>query len=438
MKRSRFDNAKGMTLIELIITMAIFGMVIMVAYPMLSFTIRTSDAQLKESKQRNEIRVVSSYLKNDIEYSKDLTVINSSTLQVVNNKGETIQYNVQLDADGNSFLVRQNGGAIEFKEILNVEFQVLNNHLIEARLITDIAENKYTDFKIFRWSMLIQKPDTKEDIHEFITKNKVFVLGNQVVVQGGSTVSGPDATTILRNNLNISGSSLQAITTKNIYVDGNVTLDKGAGIGKTDNSSSIYITGNCTVTGTGSLYGNTIIDGLLTVSSPKLRGNIYVDGNIKVLGGSYNDFINMPVQLYYTGNLFLPKFFGTINAAKVASVQDIVFPDITLPPLQKADWYAEKGYTSTTASKSGMRYYGGSFTFEYNNGNTFNDVIIVSKQNITISGDKHVTGILFAPNGDVLIDKGSTFEGLIIAKKTSVSGNSHVTFQTANIEDLPF
>lgn len=441
MKRKLLFNAKGLTLIELIVTLAIFGMVVMVAYPMLTFTYRISDAQLQESSQRDEVRLASTYLKNDIEYSKDLTVVDSSTLHVVNSKNESIDYNINFDAEGNSYLVRQGSTAYEFKDIQDVEFQVINDHLVQAKLITDAAENIFTEFKIFRWNMIIQLPKTEEDIHDYLVNNNVFVLGNQIDIDGGSTVSGSDATVIVKNDLNLSGSSVQFIATKKVYIDGNVTLDRGAGIGNTDNSSSIYITGDCAVQGTGALYGNTIINGRLTLDSPKLSGNIYVDGDLEILGGSYSQFLSMPVQIYHTGNILpLPKKFGSIDkiATKVDSVEDIEFPNISIPPLQNASWYAERGYTSTAASKSGMKYYGGSYTFKYNNGNTFNDVIIASKGSITLSGNLHATGILFAPSGDVTISGGSTFEGLIIAKKTIVSGNSHVTFQSPQIEDLPF
>lgn len=440
MKMKCLSNNRGLTLIELMVTLAIFGMVIMVAYPMLSFTYKTSDAQLKESNQRNEVRTASTYLRNDIEYSRDLTVADSSTLHVVNSKGEPIDYDVETDAEGKSFLVRKGSSAIEFKDIEDIEFQVLNDHLVQAKLITDIADNKFTDFNIYRWDMTIQRPDTKKDIHDIIIDDKVFVLGNQIYIAGSSTVSGADATIISKGSMNLSGSSIQYITTKKIYVDGSVTLDRGAGIGKPDSTSSIYITGNCSVSGTGSLYGNTIIGGNLNLASPKLSGNIYVNGDLNILKGSYSDFLSLPVKIYYTGSLSKPRGFGDIStkAEKVSSIEDIVFPDVSIPPLQPPEWYAERGYTSSTTSKSNIKYYGNSFTFNYNNGNTFNNVIIASKGNITISGNLHVTGILFAPNGQVYVDRGSTFDGLIIAMKTNVTGDSHVTFQAPQIEDLPF
>lgn len=431
-------NTKGLTLIELIVTLAIFGMVLMIAYPMLTFTYRVSDAQLKESSQRDEVRVASSYLKSDVEYSKDLTVIDSSTLHVINKNGESIDYNIEINSDGNSLLIRKGTSTTEFGDVQNVEFNKLNDHLLQVRLYNDVVSNKYTEFKIFIWDMIVERPDIKPDIHDVIITNKVFVLGNQVVVSGGSTIDGPDASVIVRNNMSLTGSSVQYITTKNIYIDGNVSLGGGAGIGRLDGTSSIFITGNCTVTGTGRLYGTSIVDGDLTLSSPKLNGKIYVDGNIKILSGSYSDFLSQPVQLYYTGSLTLPRGFGNINATKVSSVQDIVFPEIMIPPMQSASWYAAKGYTSNTVSLSNMKYYGGSYTFNYNNGNTFNNVIIASKLNITISGGKNITGVLYAPNGEVIISGGSTFQGLIIAKKTTVSGDSHVTFKTPLITDLPF
>lgn len=426
-------NAKGLTLVELIVTMAIFVMIIMVVYPMISFTYKTSNTQLKESNQRNEVRVVSAYLKSDIEYSKAIT-LTSTTLNIVNSNNENISYYIS-GSGGNNYLVRKMGSTTEFKDIPNIEFNKVNDHLIKTKIITDIAKNKFTEFKIFKWEMKIVMPSNANDI---IINDKVFVLSNQVIIDGSSTVSGTDATVIVKQGMNLKGGGLQYIATKKIYINGNLSLDNGAGIGKTDYTSSIYIKGSCTVDGDSRLYGNTVIEGNLKVSNPKLNGNIYVDGNFEIIGGSYEDFKKMAVHIYYTGTLKKPDYYGSIQATKVASVEDIIFPNIDIPPMKPDSWYAEKGYTSNATLRNNMKFIGANLNFKDWGNNTFTNVVIASKGDISLKGNVHVSGILFAPNGQVLIDGSSTFKGLIIANETNVTGDAHVTFEAVGITELPF
>lgn len=175
MNKKKLFNANGLTLIELIVTLAIFGMIIMVVYPMISFTLKTSNTQLKESNQRNEVRVVSAYLKSDIEYSKDIDLV-GSTLNIINSNDEDISYYIKENG-GESFLVREKGSITEFKDIPDIEFNELNElneHLVEAKIITDIVQNKFTMFKIFRWETTIDLPNNEDDIHDLIINNKAW------------------------------------------------------------------------------------------------------------------------------------------------------------------------------------------------------------------------------------------------------------------------
>ena len=371
MNKKNIFNANGLSLIELIVTLAIFGMIIMVVYPMISFTFRTSITQLNESNQRNEVRVVSTYLKNDIEYSKEITLIDSSTLRIVNSNNETINYYIHESVD-NYYLVREKDGTSEFKDISDIEFVVLNPHLVKAKIVTDIANNKFTEFKIFRWNMTIAMPGHEDDIHNLIINHKVFVLGNLLEITGiKPSVNGPNSTVVFNKDLDLNGGE---ISVDNIYVDGDIYLNGGAILGKLDNTSSIYTSGNISIDGSSELFGNII------------------------------------------------------------APEDFTFPDFYIPQLQPDIWYADRGYTSISTPENNMRYFGSDITIY----NDISDVIIVSKGDIHINHNINVSGILFAPNNEVLIDEDASFSGLIIANKISIKNKATVTFEAVEINDLPF
>lgn len=433
MNRKKIFNANGLSLIELIVTLAIFGMIIMVVYPMISFTYKTSNTQLRESNQRNEVRVVSAYLKTDIEYSKNIELVGSK-LKIVNSNNENIEYYIETSG-GDPFLVRKKGSISEFKDIPDIKFNIVPDHLVETKIFTDVANNKFTEFKIFRWEMTIDMPGNEDDIYDYIINNKVFVLGNEVDLSGSSTINGPDATVIVKKDLDLQGGNVQYISTKNIYIAGNIDLGGSAGLGKLDKTSNIFISGNCSMTGSSNLYGKVIIDGNFSTTTPNLNGKIYVDGNVNFGEGNYD---SMTGHIYYTGNLTKPSYIATVNATKVVSVEPIVFPNISIPPLKPDTWYAEKGYTSNDDPRDNMKFFGGDLDFKDKGNNDFRNVLIASSGDIKLSGNVNVTGILFAPNGHVDINGSSTFKGIIIANSTTVSGNSHVTFEVVGINDLPF
>ncbi|OGO77573.1 MAG: hypothetical protein A2Y23_15785 [Clostridiales bacterium GWB2_37_7] len=433
MNKKSIFNTKGFSLVELIIVMAIFGMITMAAYPMLSFTFKASAAQLKESNQRNEVRVVSTNLKYDIEYSKDIKKVGSN-LQIVNSNNENIEYYME-SSGGETYLVRKKGSVTNFKDIPNVEFNVVNEHLVEARIFTDVTNNKFTDFKIYRFEATIDLPDDEDSIYEYIISNNVFVLGNEVDVSGSSTINGPDATVIVKTNLDLQGGNVQYISTKNIYITGNIDLGGSAGLGKLDGTSNIFITGNTAMSGSANINGKVIIDGNLTTTTPHLKGNIYVDGNVTFGDGNYN---SMTGHIYYTGTLTKPSYIASVNATQVVTVEPIVFPSISIPPLKPASWYAAEGYTSNDDPRDNMKFFGGDFDFKDKGNKDFSNVLIASSGNIKLSGNVNVTGILFAPNGVVDINGSSTFRGIIISNKTIVSGNSQVTFEAVEIDELPF
>jgi prepilin-type N-terminal cleavage/methylation domain-containing protein len=375
MKRKPF-NTKGLTLIELILTLALFGLVTMIVYPMLGFTYRTTNIQLKESNQRNEVRVVSNHLKNDIEYSKAIDLVDLYTLEIINGRGEQISYYMKDNGGSGSYLVRESETTTAFKDISDVEFELLNNHLVGAKIYTDAVNEKFTEFKIYRWNMTIDHPNNTVDLKEYIIANSVFVFVNQIEVFGTPYIYGDNATAIFRNGLEITGGE---ISNSYIYVDGDVSLKGNATLGNSDETSMIYVSG-------------------------EIKGS----GNTKIFG-------------------------------EVITGEEFEFPKIKIPPLKATSWYIENGYSPNTEPADNMKFFGNNITIDEDasdviivSNSTNNDEV-----SIRIRNKINVSGILFAPGSIVEIDD-ATFRGLIIAKSVYLKNKADVTFELVEMDDLPF
>ncbi|MEN6326640.1 MAG: PA14 domain-containing protein [Syntrophomonas sp.] len=246
------------------------------------------------------------------------------------------------------------------------------------------------------------EPEPNEEFINYLMNENLYVYGNNAAIDGSSQIIGPDSTVVVRQNFNPGNGDVSYIATKKIYIKGNVTLGGSAGLGSFDGTSTIYVDGNVKVTGGSATAGH---DG-------RIFGN-----------------------LYYTGNLNVAT--GITLVAQTQKVNSIEFPQFEIPALRADDWYSEKGYTSTPTPQNGMKYYGNSFTFP--TWDTYSNVTIASKGDITLPNNVQVTGILFAPNGKVSITGSSSFTGIIVAKELLVSGSSTVTFQDiTDASQLPF
>ncbi len=246
------------------------------------------------------------------------------------------------------------------------------------------------------------EPEPNEEFINYLMSENLYVYGNNATIDGSSRINGPDSMVVVRNNFNPGTGDVSYITTKKIYIKGNVTLGGSAGLGSFDGTSTIYVDGNVKVTGGSATAGH--------------------DG--RIFG-----------SLYYTGNLNVAT--GITLAAQTQKVNNIEFPQFDIPSLRTDDWYSEKGYSSSPVPQNDMKYFGDSFGFP--TWGSYNNVTIASKGDITLPNNVQVTGILFAPDGKVSITGSSSFTGIIVAKELLVSGNSTVIFQDINeAGQLPF
>lgn len=240
---------------------------------------------------------------------------------------------------------------------------------------------------------------------EYVLTNNLYVFGNEVKIDGSSTISGEEATVVVRDGFEPGSSLLCFIATKNIYIEGNVNAQN------------------------------------FELGIPGGRSSVYIDGNIAFSGGS-KDRPRIHGDLYCTGTVSYASYLdSSIITHTVNYVTSIPVPNFPIPPVKADQWYQNKGYTSNTTPHDNMKYYGDSYTFP--TWETFDNVIVVAKTgNIKLPDDVHCTGngILFAPNGNVIVAGSSTFTGIIVAKRVEVTGDAHVTFKqpTLGAEDLPF
>lgn len=403
-KKYLFLNNRGISLVETAVVLALLGLVTGLVYSLWFAADRSIPGFLRESPQRNEIRAVSAFFHKDIRYSQEIEIAGGGEqLLLRDGDDKEVTYKIEEDSKGNRYLTRrQNGSAVEFREIKAASFELENkNRLVVVRLET---ADENIELKIYRWFTKFAEDETLpdgefpgDDLYAFLIGQKVLLLANRVEITGSSTVMGEEATVIIKEGISFGSARVSYIETKKIYIEGDVSLDGSAELGSYNGSSEIYVKGNISVTG-----GN--------------RGGIYG-------------------HLFYTGNLVVSPWIRL--SAVAVKVHELDFSPFNVPELKPDVWYAEKGYTSDGTPKEKLKFFGENYTFP--SWGTYTDVIIASKEDITLPGNVHVTGILFAPEGKVEISGSSTFQGVIIANTVSVQGNAKVNYQSMEVlGEFPF
>ena len=290
---------------------------------------------------------------------------------------------------------------------------------------------------------------------QYVVDENVFVYGEELFFAGDS-ITGPEAIihitgdTLNTNDLN-GGASLAV---SDIYVDGSIDLNGGsAGLGSAVSPGSIYVNGDLRLwTGSRDVYGDVYVNGDCKLKDPVIHGTIYIDGDLQL--SNTPDLTDATV--YYTGNFMHPGSMSSSilnKCVKVVTVPGFTIPAISMS-LRSDAWYTSRGYVSGGVLTDNIKIVADSYTAinAWPAPSTAEDVIIVAKSGdirLTGMGDRIVTGVLFAPNGEVLFEgssfEGSSFEGVVIAKDgfRVISGGTDVTFKNlnqyiSNPADYPF
>ncbi|NSW89336.1 MAG: hypothetical protein HPY74_01415 [Firmicutes bacterium] len=439
---------RGITLVELIIVVALVGLVVSISFPLINMVRGITSSQFNEAGQRTAVREASTYLANDIRYSKSVTIDpgNPSRMDIIDKDDNQVAYFLETGPGGENYLVRQKNGesdALDFKEIKGAQFVLETERLVFARLIIDVVNNKYYDFKIARLEYALHGGESEDNFYTFLVENTCFIYGSRIYFNGNEIIS-PDGTVILFSNLNTTDLNRGChINVKNIYIDGNINLEGGsASLGLSDNTGNIYVNGNMVLgNGRRDIYGTVYVNGNLVLKDAIIHGTVYVNGNLTL---QWTPTIYGSIQ--YTGTFTYPTNMGshiTSKCTKVDSVPGFDMPDYGMPPLKPDNWYFENGYVSGGPLTDGKKIFS-STNYTNTNWQDCENVIIVSKRDITLGGWRTVTGLLFAPNGKVTFT-GARFEGIVIARDGFyvTSGGTTVVSRNIeefipNIEDLPF
>ncbi|MDF9409772.1 MAG: hypothetical protein A4E52_01335 [Pelotomaculum sp. PtaB.Bin013] len=278
----------------------------------------------------------------------------------------------------------------------------------------------------------------------YLVNNNVFVYGSQFAFEGGN-VNGSNATMVVQGNLD--GNQLNGgavLNVSNIYINGYCSIDGGsADLGSGSNPGSIYVNGNLDLlSGTRDIYGNVYVNGNFSLKDAHIHGNVYVNGNVALY---WTPVLDANARIYYTGSLTYPNKYPAsiiVKCIHQASVPTFTMPNYAIPPLKPDSWYAANGYVPGGNLANNIKIFADSYSFH--DWRTYNNVIIVSKGDINLTGNITVTGVLFAPNGRVTFD-GASFTGVVIAKNgfDVTSGGSTITFVNIsnyinNVADYPF
>lgn len=488
-----FPNNKGRTLIEMLIVIAVIGIIAAVGYRFFFMADRNIKNELEASMERNEIRAATSFLKGDIRNSIEVerTIIEGpekfiSTIKY--KSASPVVYTLAENSSGTWNLVRQeNGQEIHFKEIDNAEIYDVTDSLVQVRLFVhlgkagspDPAEHLY-EFKLARWSwQLAQKesgPAEDKDIFELIEEDEFFVIGAGFIMSGDQ-VNGEGASIYINEDLlsgNLNGGAEINVTNANI--NGKLQLEGSQSLGSQNTPGTIIVNGDVDLSGSAKIYGDLYLSGKLTLTgSARIYGNVYVQGDFDFNNGEiYGDFYiqgNMSMtnglldgQGYVNGNVSLgwtPRvllgskvyYYGTIShpatldvsrfeqIASAVNVPARDLPPAGIPAPHPAQWYADKGYSLDGALDNDARIYVTSGSYLHALNGNYTNVLIVNLDqtddngNINIgNGNLNIEGVLYAPYGKITIN-GASFKGLAIAAQgvDMIRPGSTVTF--AGIEN---
>lgn len=330
--------------------------------------------------------------------------LSPNTITVTNNGGGgTFK---DLSANGNVFVSGLPSGlSFTLSQIGNNQFTI---NITGSALANDVINNTNITVTVkssgFSGNSAHDIDSVSDPIYiSFLDTTSYSVWQNCVVMvenlqlNNGPVINAPTATIVVNNNnsspLTTSGGTAN-ITASNLYVKGNVKLTDG------------------------------------TIGSTSYSTNTYIKGDV-----NFNWGTNIYPNFYYMGNLYFPQWMNQVTGTKVS---DIVIPIEAVPSLLADSFYTQKGFTSDSITRNGMKHLSsGSYTFT-NSNLSYSNVNVVSKSDILLNSGYTISGILFAPNGTVTITGGATFKGIIVAKNLVMNGGTTVQFQPFNILDLPF
>ncbi|QZY56982.1 PilW family protein [Crassaminicella profunda] len=419
--KTNLKNTKGVTLIELLVVLALLGMILSLGYSLNFFGIHTFTKGSIQANVQQKVRLAADFITKEIRYATNLKIIDPSQpippkddieedLYYIFINGNTIEHRYK----GNSRIITDSIQTLSFERAIEESTKKTIDNILNFEIV---GSDKKQTYNMKSEALIINLPKNNKILNENEDKPSIAIcykktlpiesnpneqwgdyvlVTNYLKIGGSSNINALDTTSFINGNYTSTGSSY--IDASEIYIHDNIKMTGSTRLGKSDNSNSIYVNGDIKLEGTSKIYEN----------------------------------------LYYTGKIKFPKSWSNGPGNKIDNID---FPDISIPPLKSDSWYSDRGFTSNATTKDTMKYFGDSYTFKSWNSpwnDIFSDVIIVSKKDIKLSGSTRASGILFAPNGKVTITGSASFDGIIIAKEIHLSGSASIKYKPCALNDLPF
>ncbi|WP_078381918.1 prepilin-type N-terminal cleavage/methylation domain-containing protein [Sutcliffiella halmapala] len=448
MIKKKWLDESGVTLLEVLVTMAILTFLTSLTFGVLTTTVKYKDKTQSHVNLRQEANLIVSTLRN--QHQQPNYAFCSENLLT----NDQISFKELTITDTSATISKENPCA-DFKssDDLNVQFTLTDKQNNSFDVDTVISGGKLNMASKDINVTLPSIDDGPGNFYDFLIAENVFVYGKQLEFAGGNMI-GPNATMVILGNLStnqLNGGAFSKVS--NIFIDGNIDLEHGsAGLGSNTNPGFIYVNGDFLLkSGTRDIYGDVYVARNTFLKDANIRGNIYVQGDVTL---NWTPNLSNNSRVFYKGSLNYPSSFDRgiiekmIKDSNVPTVPNEKKLNFEIPPLKSDQWFTANGY-SQTLKQNNMKLYGNTINVGPSiNGqyvNTFNNVTLVSKGDIKVEGgDLRMTGVLFAPNGKVTFH-GESFEGLVISKEGFfvTRGGSTVTFKNIehyikNVQDFPF
>ncbi|MBD8068858.1 type II secretion system protein J [Bacillus sp. PS06] len=431
----------GITLIELLATIAISSMVLGLGYSVLTTTLKYNDKTQSHINLRQEANLIITQMR---QQHQARNAICYDQLQTE----DDITINVKLNSE--ALTQGKCWGPIapqaDLPE-LQVALSLVNTKHNDSYSIDTVLEGK----EVNQYSIPLPK-ESEPPIYEYIYSNNIFVYGSDFGISGSTPVrsnannEGTQVGAVVINNLNkkdlILGGNNE-VSVKNIYIDkkgNNVTFSSSTKLGIKNVTEIVRIDGNVQLNNGGARIDSDVvyIDGNVTFGSSAIieAKKVIITGNV-----TFNNWSAAIIakETYIGGRVTLDQTNAPnmsqsnqkrYNQLNLETIPKMI--NIKVPSFREDTWYSKNGYQVRTSGKltNGARIYSRtSFTENDWHENTRN-VVIVSKGDITLTnfGGSTLSGILYAPNGRVTFN-GQGFTGIIITRDGFFTGmNPSISF----------
>ncbi|MGD7053506.1 PulJ/GspJ family protein [Sutcliffiella horikoshii] len=443
MKRKRLLNQSGVTLLEVLVSLAILAFVGTLTFSVLATTIKHEETTSSHITLRQESNIIISSIREnhqttslnynlcpkDLLANNDLKFKDFSINQTFIDKNDCIEINPSEKTDVTFTLIDK------LNKTFNVSTTLEPNHVHSSIVIKKDPP------------VLEEPPPT---VYESFLYENIFIFGSDFGIYGSTPVNGVPKEklgTILINNYNkkdLKFTGNTPVVVHRILIDkkGNaVTFDSSTKLGRIGTTETIHINGDVNLNNGGSeINADTVIinGNVLFGSSGKITAKkVFISGNVNF--GNWSALLQAD-EVYIAGRITERHSGNVVGSKKAYNPLDVptnedLFENM-MPVLKEDSWYGNNGYTSGGTLKENSKIFANSYTSTSYNHNNLNNVVVVSKGDITITGlgAKGLKGILIAPYGKVTFG-GASFEGIVIARDGFYTQtNPSITFN--NIESF--